>query len=69
MHSDPQSWTHVLEPKQITGTCENDLTLCSDILQNQEPTFAEFYFKCSEHISLGKFLMFELIHRLSSLLR
>lgn len=69
VHSDPQSWNHVLEPKQITGTCENDLTLCSDILQNREPTFAEFYFKCSEHISLGNLLIFELAPWLNSYLR
>ncbi|KAF7268233.1 hypothetical protein GWI33_018599 [Rhynchophorus ferrugineus] len=54
VHSDPQNWTHVLENKQITGTCENDTQFCEDILQNREPTFAEFYFKCSEHISLGE---------------
>ncbi|KAH1012799.1 E3 ubiquitin-protein ligase parkin [Dendroctonus ponderosae] len=54
VHSDPQSWTHVLEPKQITGTCENVPEHCELLLQNKEPTFAEFYFKCSEHVSLGE---------------
>ncbi|XP_066149617.1 E3 ubiquitin-protein ligase parkin isoform X1 [Euwallacea fornicatus] len=54
VHSEPQNWGHVLTPKQITGTCENDPQLCENILQNQEPTFAEFYFKCSEHVSLGE---------------
>ncbi|CAG9766782.1 unnamed protein product [Ceutorhynchus assimilis] len=54
VHSDPQNWSHVLESKQITGTCENDSEFCENILQNKEPTFAEFYFKCSEHISLGE---------------
>lgn len=55
VHSDPQNWDHVLAPKQITGTCDNNPEYCGDILQNKEPTFAEFYFKCSEHISLGEF--------------
>ncbi|KAL1491165.1 hypothetical protein ABEB36_011805 [Hypothenemus hampei] len=54
VHSDPQDWSHVLQPKQITGTCENDPEYCQELLQNCEPTFAEFYFKCSEHVSLGE---------------
>ncbi|KAG5877385.1 hypothetical protein JTB14_027996 [Gonioctena quinquepunctata] len=54
VHSDPQKWSDVLEPKQITGLCENNPELCADILNNEEPTFAEFYFKCSEHASLGE---------------
>ncbi|XP_022905956.2 E3 ubiquitin-protein ligase parkin [Onthophagus taurus] len=54
VHSDPQSWTDVLEKKRITGLCENAQELCENILNNAEPTFAEFYFKCSEHPSLGE---------------
>lgn len=54
VHSDPQSWTDVLEPKQITGQCENDPDSCANILDNAEPTFAQFYFKCAEHTSLGE---------------
>lgn len=54
VHWDPQSWDDVLEPKRITGLCENNPQLCSDILDNKEPTFAEFFFKCSEHASLGE---------------
>ncbi|XP_050303446.1 E3 ubiquitin-protein ligase parkin [Anthonomus grandis grandis] len=54
VHSDPQSWAHVLQAKQITGTCENEPEFCEELLQNKEPTFAEFYFKCSEHPSLGE---------------
>nr|XP_023030053.1 E3 ubiquitin-protein ligase parkin [Leptinotarsa decemlineata] len=54
VHSDPQKWSDVLEQKQITGLCENSSELCADVLNNQEPTFAEFYFKCSEHTSLGE---------------
>lgn len=73
VHSDPQNWTDVLQPKQITGLCENNPEFCSNVcfachklyikqlicalfqvLNNKEPTFAEFYFKCSEHTSLGE---------------
>lgn len=54
VHSDPQNWNDVLKRKQITGTCENSPEMCSNILNNREPTFAEFYFKCSEHTSLGE---------------
>lgn len=54
VHADPQNWNDVLEPKQITGLCENDANLCEKLLNNREPTFAEFYFKCSEHKSLGE---------------
>nr|CAI5836112.1 unnamed protein product [Callosobruchus analis] len=54
VHSDPQNWNAVLSPKQITGLCENSPELCADLLNNREPTFAEFYFKCSEHTSLGE---------------
>ncbi|GLV38118.1 parkin [Carabus blaptoides fortunei] len=54
VHSDPQSWDDVLIPKQITGLCENSEDLCANILQNAEPTFAEFYFKCGEHTSQGE---------------
>uniref|UniRef100_A0A1Y1L9R4 E3 ubiquitin-protein ligase parkin n=1 Tax=Photinus pyralis TaxID=7054 RepID=A0A1Y1L9R4_PHOPY len=54
VHADPQSWVDVLESKRITGQCENDPDLCANILDNAEPTFAEFYFKCAEHTSLGE---------------
>ncbi|XP_065164408.1 E3 ubiquitin-protein ligase parkin isoform X2 [Atheta coriaria] len=54
VHWDPQGWEDVLEPKRITGLCENSDENCANILQNVEPTFAEFYFKCSEHTSLGE---------------
>nr|CAH7749212.1 unnamed protein product [Callosobruchus chinensis] len=54
VHSDPQNWNAVLSPKQITGLCENSPEHCADLLNNREPTFAEFYFKCSEHTSLGE---------------
>lgn len=54
VHSDPQNWNDVLKQKQITGTCENSPDICADVLNNREPTFAEFYFKCSEHTSLGE---------------
>ncbi|CAG9855836.1 unnamed protein product [Phyllotreta striolata] len=54
VHSEPQNWHDVLITKQITGTCENSPESCANVLSNREPTFAEFYFKCSEHTSLGE---------------
>lgn len=54
VHADPQNWTDVLEAKQITGLCENQSEVCTSALPNSEPAFAEFYFKCAEHLSLGE---------------
>lgn len=54
VHDDPQSWDDVLLPKRITGNCENLEEICLTVHQNDEPTFAEFYFKCSEHKSQGE---------------
>ncbi|KAF5297735.1 hypothetical protein FQR65_LT09909 [Abscondita terminalis] len=54
VHSDPQNWEDVLENKRITGQCENNEDECQNILNNSEPTFAQFYFKCAEHTSLGE---------------
>lgn len=34
VHSDPQNWTDVLEPKRITGLCENDKELCENVSQS-----------------------------------
>lgn len=31
VHSDPQNWNDVLDPKQITGLCENSPELCADV--------------------------------------
>lgn len=31
VHSDPQNWSDVLEPKKITGLCENQRELCETV--------------------------------------
>jgi parkin len=31
VHADPQNWTDVLEPKRITGLCENSLEQCANV--------------------------------------
>lgn len=31
VHADPQSWMDVLEPKQITGQCENSEEFCANV--------------------------------------
>lgn len=74
VHSDPQNWNDVLEPKQISGLCENgsdtcikvtaaivqcpnEIILFSSLQQHSEENqlnFAEFYFKCGSHTSLGE---------------
>ncbi|XP_077295237.1 E3 ubiquitin-protein ligase parkin isoform X2 [Arctopsyche grandis] len=53
VHADPQSWQDVLEPNQITGECLNEPS-CSVIHHNIGPTYAEFYFKCTKHVSEGE---------------
>lgn len=47
---DPQCWDDVLQPKRITGDCQNDLCIGDE----DGPKFAQFYFKCAEHPSLGE---------------
>lgn len=41
----PQGWSDVLIPKQIEGICEVD---------NCDGQFANFYFKCSSHVTTGE---------------
>lgn len=43
--TDLQSWADVLQPKKITGVCNN--VGCEGI-------YAEFYFKCANHPSQGE---------------
>lgn len=31
VHADPQNWTDVLEPKRITGSCENSPEYCENV--------------------------------------
>ncbi|CAB0043401.1 unnamed protein product [Trichogramma brassicae] len=54
---DPQSWPDVLLPQRITVHCENEL--CPIRVDSQGDTeaqvhYAQFFFKCSNHPSLGE---------------
>lgn len=54
---DPQCWPDVLHPKRITVHCENEL--CELSVSSNEETelqvlYAQFFFKCANHISLGE---------------
>ncbi|XP_020289797.1 E3 ubiquitin-protein ligase parkin isoform X2 [Pseudomyrmex gracilis] len=55
---DPQCWPDVLLPKRITVHCENDSCPSSSNFLSEETEsqicFANFYFKCAEHLSLGE---------------
>ncbi|KAK9888781.1 hypothetical protein WA026_001006 [Henosepilachna vigintioctopunctata] len=54
VYEDPQNWDDVLKHKQIPGYCENDLCPSKKSGRNGEFNFAAFFFKCSEHTSLGE---------------
>ncbi|XP_044751938.1 E3 ubiquitin-protein ligase parkin [Coccinella septempunctata] len=54
VYEDPQNWDDVLKPKQILGYCENEFCESKKMSENEEFTFAEFFFKCCEHTSLGE---------------
>lgn len=54
---DPQCWPDVLEKNRITVHCENDFCPASSSALSEEEfqvTYANFYFKCAEHASLGE---------------
>ncbi|XP_015513677.2 E3 ubiquitin-protein ligase parkin [Neodiprion lecontei] len=57
---DPQCWPDVQQPRRITVHCENHdcQTLLSSLAQKDEGTpqvrYAQFYFKCANHVSLGE---------------
>lgn len=55
---DPQCWPDVLLPKRITVHCKNDSCPSSSNFLSEETEsqicFANFYFKCAEHLSLGE---------------
>lgn len=54
---DPQSWPDVLLPKRITVHCENQdcLTLVNpDGEIESQIHYAQFFFKCANHTSLGE---------------
>lgn len=54
---DPQSWQDVLQPRRITVHCENDfcqpVSPASDEIDGQF-MYAQFFFKCANHASLGE---------------
>lgn len=56
VHRDPECWDDVLQPRRIRGHCESLKVACVDDDRNYEghPPFAEFYFKCAEHVSGGE---------------
>lgn len=54
---DPQSWPDVMLPKKITVNCENQF--CENLDKTDSDIesqihFAQFYFKCANHTSLGE---------------
>ncbi|XP_058984067.1 E3 ubiquitin-protein ligase parkin isoform X2 [Musca domestica] len=53
VHRDPECWDDVLKTRRIRGHCESLEIACVDN-QDGDPPFAEFYFKCAEHISGGE---------------
>ncbi|XP_022213694.1 E3 ubiquitin-protein ligase parkin [Drosophila obscura] len=53
VHRDPECWDDVLKHRRIRGHCESLEIACVDNAAG-DPPFAEFYFKCAEHISGGE---------------
>ncbi|XP_037819241.1 E3 ubiquitin-protein ligase parkin [Lucilia sericata] len=53
VHRDPECWDDVLKSRRIRGHCESLEIACVDN-DIGDPPFAEFYFKCAEHISGGE---------------
>lgn len=54
---DPQCWPDVLHPKRITVHCENELcepSVSSNAETELQVLYAQFFFKCANHISLGE---------------
>lgn len=49
---DPEGWDDVLKPSRIPGLCETNEISCTR--ENGELPFAEFYFKCATHTSMGE---------------
>lgn len=54
---DPQSWPDVLLPRRITVLCENQF--CTNLAASDGETesqinYAQFFFKCANHTSLGE---------------
>ncbi|EDW33193.1 GL24602 [Drosophila persimilis] len=53
VHRDPECWDDVLKPRRIPGHCESLEIACVDNAAG-DPPYAEFYFKCAEHVSGGE---------------
>ncbi|KAJ8683101.1 hypothetical protein QAD02_018893 [Eretmocerus hayati] len=54
---DPQSWPDVLLPKRITVHCENQFCptlVATDGETESQIQYAQFFFKCANHTSLGE---------------
>uniref|UniRef100_A0A1B0AKA2 E3 ubiquitin-protein ligase parkin n=1 Tax=Glossina pallidipes TaxID=7398 RepID=A0A1B0AKA2_GLOPL len=54
VHRDPECWDDVLKCRRIRGHCESYEIACVDNKNDGDPPFAEFYFKCAEHVSGGE---------------
>lgn len=52
VYKDPEGWDDVLKPNRILGLCETNEVAC--IREKGELPFAEFYFKCANHTSMGE---------------
>ncbi|XP_055313254.1 E3 ubiquitin-protein ligase parkin [Sitodiplosis mosellana] len=52
VYKDPEGWDDVLLPNRIPGLCETNEISCTR--DNGELPFAEFYFKCAKHTSMGE---------------
>lgn len=52
VYKDPECWDDVLKPHRIPGLCETNEIACTR--QHGELPFAEFYFKCAKHPSMGE---------------
>ncbi|KAH8327610.1 hypothetical protein KR074_002853 [Drosophila pseudoananassae] len=53
VHRDPECWNDVLKSRRIPGHCESLEIACVDN-EAGDPPFAEFFFKCAEHVSGGE---------------
>lgn len=52
VYKDPECWDDVLKSNRIPGLCETNEISC--LRENGELPFAEFYFKCGKHMSMGE---------------
>lgn len=52
VYKDPECWDDVLKPNRILGLCETNEISCTR--DYDELPYAEFYFKCAKHTSMGE---------------